>query len=59
MLNDLYHAIDPIAFALGPIEVRWYGLGYVLGFAIGAYLIYSIAKRWKIKVDLGALSNCP
>ncbi|MGI6106124.1 MAG: prolipoprotein diacylglyceryl transferase [Raoultibacter sp.] len=56
MLNDLYQMLDPIAFALGPVEVRWYGLGYVIGFIVGAYLIYSIARRWKIKVDLDALS---
>ena len=56
MLNDLYQALDPIAFAIGPLEIRWYGLGYVLGFAIGAFIIYKIAKRWKVKIDLDALS---
>jgi phosphatidylglycerol:prolipoprotein diacylglycerol transferase len=30
--------IDPIAFKLGPLAVRWYGLMYLAGFAIGWWL---------------------
>lgn len=56
MLNDIYQNLDPIAFAFGPVEVRWYGLAYVLGFVIAAYVIYRTAKRWKVNVDLDALS---
>ncbi len=26
---------DPIAFSLGPLHVRWYGLMYLLGFLAG------------------------
>ncbi|MCB1807258.1 MAG: prolipoprotein diacylglyceryl transferase, partial [Candidatus Competibacteraceae bacterium] len=26
---------DPIAFSLGPLQVRWYGLMYLFGFAAG------------------------
>ncbi|MGE5154460.1 MAG: prolipoprotein diacylglyceryl transferase family protein, partial [Bdellovibrio bacteriovorus] len=29
-----YPAIDPIAFGLGPLQVHWYGLMYLVGFAI-------------------------
>jgi phosphatidylglycerol:prolipoprotein diacylglycerol transferase len=29
---------DPIAFSLGPLHVRWYGLMYLLGFLGGWYL---------------------
>ena len=25
MLNDIYQGLDPIAFSLGPLVVRWYG----------------------------------
>ena len=31
-LNDIYHAIDPVALSLGPLQIRWYGLAYVAGF---------------------------
>lgn len=28
------HHFDPVAFSLGPLSVRWYGLMYLLGFAL-------------------------
>lgn len=48
MLNEIYQGLDPIAFSLGPLVVRWYGLAYVLGFACAAAIIYFVAKRWKL-----------
>lgn len=47
-LNDLYQHLDPIAFSWGPITVRWYGLAYLMGFVLGAYVIWRIQKRWKL-----------
>lgn len=34
-----YPDIDPIVFALGPLKIRWYGLMYVLGFALAWLLL--------------------
>ena len=35
----LHHPnIDPIAFSIGPLAVRWYGLMYLLGFVAGWWL---------------------
>ena len=48
MLNDIYQGLDPIAFSLGPLVVRWYGLAYVLGFVCAAAIIYFVEKRWKL-----------
>ena len=48
MLNDIYQGLDPIAFSLGPLVVRWYGLAYVLGYVCAAAIIYFVAKRWKL-----------
>ena len=48
MLNDIYQGLNPIAFSLGPLVVRWYGLAYVLGFVCAAAIIYFVAKRWKL-----------
>lgn len=48
MLNDVFQAIDPVAFAVGPLAVRWYGLAYVFGFACAGLVVYFDAKRWKI-----------
>lgn len=43
MLN--YPEIDPVAFALGPLKVHWYGLMYLLGFAAAWKLAMSRAAR--------------
>ena len=32
------HQIDPIALALGPLKIHWYGLMYLLGFAVAWWL---------------------
>ena len=32
------HQIDPIALALGPLKIHWYGLMYLLGFGIAWWL---------------------
>lgn len=34
-----YPAIDPVAFAIGPVAVRWYSLAYIVGLLLGwAYM---------------------
>lgn len=33
-----YPEIDPVAIAIGPVAVRWYGLSYVAGIGIGWWL---------------------
>lgn len=39
--------IDPIAIAIGPVEIRWYALAYLAGFLLGwRYAVY-LAKRYK------------
>ncbi|WP_445680623.1 prolipoprotein diacylglyceryl transferase [Radicibacter daui] len=40
-----YPDIDPIAFHLGPLAVRWYGLAYLAGFVLGWRYAISLAKR--------------
>jgi phosphatidylglycerol:prolipoprotein diacylglycerol transferase len=37
--NYWVHAIDPIAIAIGPLPIRWYGLMYLLGFGIAYWLL--------------------
>jgi phosphatidylglycerol:prolipoprotein diacylglycerol transferase len=55
MLNEIYHALDPIAFWIGPFAVRWYGLGYILGLVLGGWLLLRTARRWQIKINLDVL----
>jgi phosphatidylglycerol:prolipoprotein diacylglycerol transferase len=38
------HTLDPVAFSLGPVTVKWYPLTYITGFVI-AYVLW----RWLIK----------
>ena len=35
---------DPTLIALGPIEIRWYGLMYVMGFVIGGWILARLQK---------------
>ena len=37
--------IDPIAFQIGPLAVRWYGLTYLFGFAGGFFIARWLARR--------------
>ena len=37
-LNELYHSLNPVAFSLGPFSVRWYGIAYLAGFALAAWV---------------------
>lgn len=34
----IFSQIDPVAFSLGPLSVRWYGLMYLFGFAFAMWL---------------------
>jgi phosphatidylglycerol:prolipoprotein diacylglycerol transferase len=40
-----YPDIDPVAFALGPLQVHWYGLMYVLGFVAGWFGLRARSRR--------------
>lgn len=55
MLNDLYQNLDPVAFSIGPLSVRWYGIAYVLGFLFAGLLMWRLAKRWKLTFNADAL----
>jgi phosphatidylglycerol:prolipoprotein diacylglycerol transferase len=44
-----YPDIDPIAVQIGPLAIRWYGLMYILGFAIAWFL----ARRRAAQPDSG------
>lgn len=36
---------DPVAFSIGPLDVRWYGIMYLLGFLSGFLLLKKRAER--------------
>ena len=37
---------DPVAISLGSLEIRWYGLMYVIGFLLGWYFGRKRAPRY-------------
>lgn len=41
-----YPNIDPVFLSLGPLQLRWYGLMYVIGFAAAALLVARQARRF-------------
>lgn len=44
MLSFITWTVDPAIFTIGSREIRWYGLAFAVGFAIG-YMI--VARMWK------------
>jgi len=45
--------IDPVIFSIGPLQVRWYGLMYVLGFGASLLLVkHQIKKTGFKELDL-------
>jgi phosphatidylglycerol:prolipoprotein diacylglycerol transferase len=45
------HNINPIIFSIGPLEARWYGLMYVLGFIAVYLFLKHFAKKRKFKLS--------
>jgi len=47
------HNINPILLNLGPLQIRWYGLFFVIGFILAYYILkhLSVTKKisWKVK----------
>lgn len=52
-----YPQIDPVAIALGPVKVHWYGLMYLLGFWVGWYLSLRRGRRDFTPFSSQALSD--
>ncbi|HEX8670610.1 MAG TPA: prolipoprotein diacylglyceryl transferase, partial [Longimicrobium sp.] len=58
MLEIRYPFIDPVAIDLpGPLDVRWYGLGYMAGFGVAYYILRRLAKRRFLKLDPDAVGD--
>jgi phosphatidylglycerol---prolipoprotein diacylglyceryl transferase len=53
-----YHFIDPVALPLpGPVDVRWYGLGYVFAFGVGVLVLRFLSRDGFLKLDYEAISD--
>ena len=50
-------SIDPVAFKIGPLEVRWYGLAYLAGILLGLNYAKWIIRNYKEKNKLSISTN--
>jgi len=58
LLEIPYPHLDPVAVDLpGPLDVRWYGLGYLAGFGLGYLVLRSLARRGFLRVDPDAIGD--
>jgi phosphatidylglycerol:prolipoprotein diacylglycerol transferase len=51
------HNLNPILLSLGPIEIRWYGLMYVLSFIIVYIYARAVVKHKKLNLSLKELDD--
>ena len=51
ILTIPYPNIDPIFLRLGPVQLRWYGLMYMLSFIIGFFVLRRYAKYRKLSMS--------
>lgn len=43
--------IDPIAFSIGPVDIRWYALAYIAGFILGIKYCMYLARKFQGSVS--------
>ena len=51
LLNHITWNVDPVLVHLGPLQIRWYGLLWALGFVIGYYIMQRIYRKEKMTED--------
>ena len=58
MLEIRYPFIDPVAIDLpGPLDVRWYGLGYMVAFGVGFLILRRLARRRFLRLEPDAVGD--
>jgi phosphatidylglycerol---prolipoprotein diacylglyceryl transferase len=55
--QHLPEKLDPIAFSLGPIQVSWYGIMYLVAFAIVYYLIRYRIRTEKLNISFETVQD--
>ena len=45
MLLDITWTADPVIFSIGPKEIRWYTLMFLVGFAVGYKIVERMFRR--------------
>ncbi|MBQ9235995.1 MAG: prolipoprotein diacylglyceryl transferase [Alphaproteobacteria bacterium] len=57
-MNGLdYPAISPIAFAFGPLAIRWYSLAYLFGIALAWLMLWWYNRKFKLGYTKGQMED--
>jgi phosphatidylglycerol:prolipoprotein diacylglycerol transferase len=51
LLTIPYPNIDPVFLRIGPVQLRWYGLMYMLSFILGFFVMRSLAKYRRLNIS--------
>src|SRR5215475_6307179 len=46
-----FPAIDPVFVHLGPIEIKWYALGYIVGLVLGAIYAKALVRNRSLWIE--------
>ena len=49
--------LDPIAFAIGPLAIRWYGIAYVVGLVLGWRYVVWLARAATSPISRGEVDD--
>ncbi len=52
-----FPAIDPVFLRLGPLQFRWYGLMYVIGFVVSYFIMRNEARHRQLELDNEAVAD--
>lgn len=60
-MDNILLAIDPVAFSIGPLSVRWYGIIIVTGIIIAYFVAQAEGKNvdcLKISLEICCFGQC-
>lgn len=53
----LFPGWDPVAFHIGPLAVRWYGLGYLAGFLVAGFVLDRLGRDGFVPLSKESVSD--
>ncbi len=53
----IFPLLDPIAFSIGPLDIRWYSLSYIFGILISWFVINKFLIKFKNNIDKQTIDN--
>lgn len=56
-INMFVHDLNPVLANLGPLEIRYYGLAYVLGFLFIYFMLIYLSKNKKLMLSKDEISD--